>query len=269
MSTSTAIVKTTRRDPGKEYQRRRWKLKKLVRFLSLGHFLRTYTIPPRPHLKRNDEFTSWKSLFFYRCTDKISFALLKSQPGRRVNEPAKPRGPVPVPQESNLATGSGWGGLFLGVLEQTGQQEGVKAHNGQLEKPHAPVEPKKAEEKTVLWEKTKEERRTSYTREQRKEDRRVPGYIREKAVAAAPPRCSPKTIYVLASFVRRSSIGSLTHGTNISRQAQNSAPLRYRLRGHKKQSDFGQRCGRGFLVGHRWVREGSYPKFRTPISTLG
>jgi len=31
------------------------------------------------HLERNDEFSSWKSLFFYRCTDTISFAPLRSQ----------------------------------------------------------------------------------------------------------------------------------------------------------------------------------------------
>ena len=30
-------------------------------------------------LERNDEFSSWKSLFFYRCTDMISFAPLRSQ----------------------------------------------------------------------------------------------------------------------------------------------------------------------------------------------
>ena len=31
------------------------------------------------HLEGNDEFSSWKALFFYRCTDMISFAPLKSQ----------------------------------------------------------------------------------------------------------------------------------------------------------------------------------------------
>ena len=30
-------------------------------------------------LERNDEFSSWKSLFFYCCTDMISFAPLRSQ----------------------------------------------------------------------------------------------------------------------------------------------------------------------------------------------
>ena len=31
------------------------------------------------YCRRNDEFRSWKSLFFYRCTDAILFAPLKSQ----------------------------------------------------------------------------------------------------------------------------------------------------------------------------------------------
>ena len=67
----------------------------------------------------NDEACSWKSLFFYRCTDSISFAPLKSQ--------------------------------------------GFDSH---LE------------------------------------------YIREKTVEEAPPPCSPKSIYVLASLVRQYSAGN-------------------------------------------------------------
>ena len=65
-------------------------------------------------IKRVDMSASWRSLFFYRCTDEISFAPLKSQ------------------------------GL----------------------------------------------------------DTRMQ-YIREHTVAAAPPPCSPKSIYILASLVRR------------------------------------------------------------------
>ena len=38
-----------------------------IRFLSL------------PRLDQNDEFPRWKSLFFYCCTDEISFAPLRSQ----------------------------------------------------------------------------------------------------------------------------------------------------------------------------------------------
>jgi len=86
---------------------------KVVRFFSQGHFQRTCTLSPHPHVKGNVKFSSWKSLFFYRCTDTILFAPLKSQ--------------------------------------------GI--------------------------------------------DSRLK-HIREKTVEAAPPPCSPKSIYILASLVR-------------------------------------------------------------------
>ena len=81
--------------------------------LTTGSFSAYAHLPSRLCLKRNDKFCSWKSLFFYRCTDTISFAPLRSQ--------------------------------------------GV--------------------------------------------DSRL-NYIRERSTTAAPPPCSPKTIYVLASLVR-------------------------------------------------------------------
>lgn len=44
-------------------------------FSACVHFLpHTHT-----HIEGNDELISWKSLFFYRCTDTILFAPLKSQ----------------------------------------------------------------------------------------------------------------------------------------------------------------------------------------------
>ena len=80
-----------------------------IRFLSL------------PRFDQNVELSSWKSLFFYCCTDEISFAPLRSQGG-----------------ESRS------------------------------------------------------------------------GYIREKTVAATPPPCSPKSIYVLANLVWQPPIGSFS-----------------------------------------------------------
>ena len=47
--------------------------------LTTGSFSAYANLPSCLHLERNDEFSSWKSLFFYRCTDTISFAPLKSQ----------------------------------------------------------------------------------------------------------------------------------------------------------------------------------------------
>ena len=105
--------------------------------LTTGSFSAYVRLPSNLHLERNDEFCSWKSLFFHRCTDRISFAPLRSQ--------------------------------------------GV--------------------------------------------DSRLK-YIRERNAIAAPPPCSPKSIYVLASLVRKSSIKRLTYDIDASIEARNTAPLR-------------------------------------------
>ena len=47
--------------------------------LTTGSFSAYVHFPSCLRLERNDEFSSWKSLFFYRCTDAILFAPLKSQ----------------------------------------------------------------------------------------------------------------------------------------------------------------------------------------------
>ena len=47
--------------------------------LTTGSFSAYVHLQSCLHLERNDEFSSWKSLFFYRCTDMISFAPLRSQ----------------------------------------------------------------------------------------------------------------------------------------------------------------------------------------------
>ena len=47
--------------------------------LITGSFSAYVSLPPHPRVERNDELSSWKSLFFYRCTDVISLAPLKSQ----------------------------------------------------------------------------------------------------------------------------------------------------------------------------------------------
>jgi hypothetical protein len=83
--------------------------------LITGSFSAYVQFLPSSSVERNDECCSWKSLFFYRCTDAILFAPLKSH--------------------------------------------GVDSRSK---------------------------------------------YVREKTVAAAPPPCSPKSIYVLAKLVRRS-----------------------------------------------------------------
>jgi len=104
--------------------------------LTTGSFSAYVYFPSCIRLEINNELCSWKSLFFYRCTDQISFAPLRSQ--------------------------------------------GV--------------------------------------------DSRLK-YIRERNAVAAPPPCSPKSIYVLASLVRKPSIRRLTHDTDASIEARNTAPL--------------------------------------------
>ena len=96
--------------------------------LTTGSFSAYVHLPSCLRLERNDEFSSWKSLFFYRCTDMILFAPLRSQ--------------------------------------------GI--------------------------------------------DSRL-NYIRGMNTTAAPSPCSPKTIYVLASLVRKPSIKRLMRGTDAPR----------------------------------------------------
>lgn len=104
--------------------------------LTTGSFSAYVHFPSCLRLPRNNDISSWKSLFFYHCTDVISFAPLKSQ--------------------------------------------GVEAR----------------------W-----------------------NYIRGKKGAATPPPCSPKSIYVLASLVRKPPINLLARETDAVNQARDPAPL--------------------------------------------
>ena len=104
--------------------------------LITGSFSAYVRFSPHSDAGRNNGSPSWKSLFFYRCTDVISFAPLKSQG----------------------------------------------------------IEPRL-------------------------------DYIRQQTTADAPPPCSPKSIYALASLVSRPSIEFLRHETNASDQARNPTPL--------------------------------------------
>ena len=72
--------------------------------LTTGSFSAYVHLSPRPHAKRNDECPSWKSLFFYRCTDVISFAPLKSQRTdsrlNHIREKTAPGAPPPCSPKS-------------------------------------------------------------------------------------------------------------------------------------------------------------------------
>ena len=104
--------------------------------LTTGSFSACVRFPSCLRPGRNDRFSSWRSLFFYRCTDTILFAPLRSQ--------------------------------------------GIES-------------------------------RLNYTRGMN--------------TTAAPPPCSPKGIYVLASLVRNLSVKHFTHDTDVSIKARNPAPL--------------------------------------------
>ena len=113
--------------------------------LTTGSFSAYVDFPSCLHIERNDEFSSWKSLFFYCCTNAISFAPLKSQ--------------------------------------------GVDSRSN---------------------------------------------YIRAMEVTVTPPPCSPKSIYVLASLVRKPLIKCLTHDTDVSTEAGNTAPLQQCIRRYQE-----------------------------------
>jgi hypothetical protein len=122
-------------DGKSEAKEENWEEERAV--FTTGSFSAYVHLPSCLRLGGNDEFSSWQSLFFYRCTDTISFAPLRSQ--------------------------------------------GV--------------------------------------------DSRL-NYIRGRTATATPPPCSPKSIYVLASHVRKPPIKHVTHDTDASDEAGNTAPLR-------------------------------------------
>ena len=140
MSITRATVKRTPWELGMNLRGRKRERKSRRRHFSPPDHSRrmcTSTFLSSLFLNGNDEFLRWKSLFFYRCTDDISYAPLKSQ--------------------------------------------GVDFRSK---------------------------------------------YISENTVAAAPPPCSPKSIYALASWVRQPSTGLFCAIlTRYIAKARNSAPL--------------------------------------------
>ena len=62
-----------------ETQTKEEKKEEIRAVLVTGSFSAYVRFLPSPSVGKNDESFSWKSLFFYRCTDTISFAPLKSQ----------------------------------------------------------------------------------------------------------------------------------------------------------------------------------------------
>ena len=179
-----------------------------MRFSLLGRFQRVYPLSLRPHAIRNDQFFSWSSLFFYRCTDRISFARLKSQDissrAIKIGTLPAPSGPQPRVDfgEDSVET---WESDYpadpiipLPVRQQPWGAKPLKSNMGDWPTPSEPQVVKPHKNKP---------------------------YFREKPVATVPPPCSPKSIYILASLVRQPSTGCIGRDTNTSDQARNPAPL--------------------------------------------
>lgn len=75
-STLRVTVKAIQQEPGVEHQRKK---RRTARFSLPGLFRRMCAFLHHPYAQINNELPSWRSLFFYRCADVISFAPLKSQ----------------------------------------------------------------------------------------------------------------------------------------------------------------------------------------------
>jgi len=167
-------------------------MRKPVRFSLLGRFQRMCLFALPLYAIRNNRFSSWSSLFFYRCTDRISFARLKSQDisSRLSKISALPTLSEPQPSVAE-STETGFGFPKLSVVD-------APVRVGPVILPPIPQQ---------VW-----------------GFETLETHFHEKPVAAVLPTCSPKSIYVLASLVRRPSIGCIGRDTNASNQARNPTP---------------------------------------------
>ena len=164
-----------------------------------------------PCSERNDEFFRWRSLFFYRCTDTISFAPLRSQGSSSRSS----QGSLSRSSQGSLSLGS-WdlfnlvsqdslnpgpqGSLSLG--SQGPSSRGRKKRKGVTTTPaFPPPSPKSVGVTTAPAFHT-----------------RLPKNVGATTAPVFPP-CSPKSVYVLANLVRRSSIKRLGYEANASDQA--------------------------------------------------
>jgi len=232
-------------------------MRKPVRFSLLGHFQRMCPLSPRTYAIENDRFSSWRSLFFYRCTDVISFARLKSQDTSSCAKKISTLPPSPVPQPSTVFDVNSFDTWLTPPDPPV-----VNAPTSPITPPPVPQQPQVAKSRKKIkggFRRAPSELQavkdgwigTSFG-SQVAEPRKTRVY--EMPVAAVLPPCSPKSIYVLASLVRQPPTGCIGRDTNTPNQAWNPAPLRQCLCRHQKQSVVGQRRGRGFLVGHCQVR---------------
>ena len=165
-----------------------------MRFSLLGHFQRMYPFSLHRYAVGGDRFSSWRSLFFYRCTDMISFAPLKSQ---GIISHASEISALPAPSGLQLAVDAPAGPVI--PLPVTKQLRGGKLRKSKIGSCPTPSEPQDVKSSEP--------------------------HFYEEPIATVLPPCSPKSIYILASLVRHPSAGCIERDANASNQARNPAPL--------------------------------------------
>ena len=161
--------------------------------LTTGSFPACVHSPSCLYLPRNDDSSSWKSLFFYRCAEEEE----KEEQTRAVLTTGSFSAYVHSPSCLRLPRNddsSSWKSLFFYrctdvILFAPLRSQGVDARSD---------------------------------------------YIRRNKGAAVPPPCSPKSIHVLASLVRKSPIKCLIRATDTVNQARAEDPSRPRTRRYQE-----------------------------------
>ena len=156
-----------------------------MRFLLLGLFQRAYSLSPLHSAIGIEWFYSWKSLFFYRCTDVISFAPLKSQSiGLRPRKTSASSEPQSIGSDLKNISARGHPPEPHSAVGSRPSRNGTP--------PQQPRGANSRADGVVGWS-------TSV------ESQVVDSFLNllgKNTVAASPPPCSPKSIYILANLVR-------------------------------------------------------------------
>jgi len=164
--------------------------------LVTGSFSAYVSFLTPPYAVRNDRFSSWRSLFFYRCTDMISFARLKSQDiSSRTNKISTlPPPPGPPPSAVfDISTISTWfPPPALPVVDAPAS-------------PIIPLPVPQQPQVTKPRKKSKVDGRLTPSEPQGVKPRKA--HILEMPVVTPFPPCSPRSVYVLATLVRQPSTG--------------------------------------------------------------
>jgi len=211
---------------------------------------------PHPCAIRNDKFSSWRSLFFYRCTDMISYTHLKSQ---GISSRASKVSPSPTPSKPQQDVGPGtnetntW--LTSPILQRIGspantistspaptnlnrvpaparitsiprptlEPQGVDP-SASPSRPFPVRQPVQQQQQDVKSSKSNVDSWFKFTLFESLDVEPRKTHVREQPVTTILLPCSPKSIYILASLVRRPSIKCFWRDTDVPNPARNPAP---------------------------------------------